>query len=127
MFLLFHIKFLQLTFLSLVSIFSFIWVGKGTGNLYDLFLDGLSTILVSSILIFCLVYKDRFEATQIGLLLINYETIHDNMIRGIHTFKTFQNTLVEYERCMELTECPKEKQIINQLEEKISKRLIIIG
>ena len=96
---------------------------SGISNLYDLFFDSLSTILVSSILIFCLIYKDRFEATQIGLLLINYETIHDNMIRGIHTFKTFQNTLVEYERCMELTECPKEKQIINQLDEKISEKI----
>ena len=96
---------------------------SGAGNLYDLFLDGLSTILIASILIFCLIYKDRFEATQIGLLLLNYETIHDSMIRGLHTFKAFQNTLVEYERCMELTECPKEKQIINKLDEKISKKI----
>ena len=43
---------------------------------------------------------------------MNYETIHNNMIRGLHTLKLFQNTLVEYERCMELTECPSEKQII---------------
>ena len=96
---------------------------SGINNLYDLILDGLSTILVSSILIFCLIYKDSFGATQIGLLLINYETIHTNMIRGLHTLKELQNALVEYERCMELTECPQEKQIINPLDEKFSKKI----
>ena len=95
---------------------------SGVGNFYDLILDSLSTILLSSILIFCLIYKDSFEAIQIGLLLINYETIHNNMIRGLHTFKAFQNTIVEYERCMELTECPKEQKIIKK-QEKITKNI----
>jgi len=41
----------------------------------------------------------------------------------LHTLKALQNTLVEYERCMELTECPQEKQIINPLDEAFSKKL----
>ena len=96
---------------------------NGVNNLYDLVLDCLSTILVSSILIFGLIYKDKFEATQIGLLLINYDIIHNNMISGLDYLKGLQNTLVEYERCLELTECPKEKQVVNYLDEKISKQI----
>ena len=75
-------KFRDKFFKSIDELFKVRIILNGVNNLYDLILDSLSAILVSCILIFCLIYKDRFEASQIGLLLINYETIHDNMIRG---------------------------------------------
>ena len=109
-------EFIDKYFKSIDENFKIRIILNGVNNLYDLILDSLSAILASCILIFCLIYKDKFEATQIGLLIINYENIHVKMISGLHTLRSFKNTLVEYERCMELVEIPKEKSVIKKLD-----------
>ena len=83
---------------------------NGTGNLHDLFLNFLSIIFVIFLVIFCLIYKNNFSASQIGLILTYYEIINTSIFRGLHTFKRFQNSMVDFERCVLLTNCPREKK-----------------
>ena len=59
-------------------------------------------------ILFSLIFKDKFSASEIGLILTYYETIHGSIFRGLHTLKFFQNSMVDFERCMHFTECPKE-------------------
>ena len=81
---------------------------NGTNNLHDLFLDSLSITLATFLILFSLIFKDKFSASEIGLILSYYETIHGSIFRGLHTLKFFQNSMVDFERCMHFTECPKE-------------------
>ena len=82
---------------------------NGTANLHDLFLDCLSITLAIFLITFCLIYKNIFSASEIGLILTYYETIHSSIFRGLHTLKSFQNSKVDFIRCIHFTECPKEK------------------
>ena len=86
---------------------------NGVRNLYDIFLDSLTTSLIIFLVIFCLVYQNSFSPSQIGLIITYYEIIHGSLFWGLQTLQSFQNSMIDLERCMFLTKCPKEKSNIN--------------
>jgi len=82
---------------------------NGVRNLYDIFLDSLTTSLIIFLVIFCLIYQDSFSPSQIGLIITYYEIIHGSLFWGLQTLQSFQNSMIDLERCMYFTKCPKEK------------------
>ena len=81
---------------------------NGNVNFYDLVLDFLSIFLAAFLIFFCIIFKETFSASQIGLILTYYEIIDISIFNGLHTFQNFQNTMVDFERCEKFTLCPKE-------------------
>ena len=72
-------------------------------------MDIISFGFITFLIAFTIVFKDRFTASVIGLLLTYSINLQNSIFRGLHVTTGFENSMVGLERCLGFTSCPSEK------------------
>ena len=82
---------------------------NGITQWFDLWLDFVTFIFISFLVIFTIVFKDLFDSKIIGILLTYCISLQTNLVNGLHVLSTFENCMVSMERCLKYTKSPSEK------------------
>ena len=91
--------------MSLISI--------GTSQWFDITLDFISFAFIASLIVFTMLFKDKFASDSIGILFtycINFQHV---LSHWLYVVTGFENSMVSLERCLQYTKCPSESALTN--------------
>ena len=82
---------------------------NGTGQWYLLFLNMLSILFLTYMVIMTLMHKDKFTPKIIGIILTYSIVLQEDMIEFLSSFSNFENTMTKLERCLSYTKLISER------------------
>ena len=82
---------------------------NGTGQWYLLFLNLLSMIFLTYMVIMTLRHKNKFTPKIIGIILTYSLVLQEDMIEFLSSFSNFENTMTKLERCLSYTKLISER------------------
>ena len=82
---------------------------NGCNQWYDLHLDLLSFIFITFLITFTIIFKNEFTPQAIGIIYNYCDKMKQTLIRILHTISKYENNMINYERCLQYTQCPSEK------------------
>ncbi len=94
-------------------------INFGIQQWFKLILDLLSFSFLLFLLIFTFYFKDKFDSVMIGLILTYSINLQNNLVHGLQNTTQLENSLIGFERCLKLIECPSEKPMVEENDEKL--------
>lgn len=85
---------------------------NGCKNWFGLIIDFLSTLFLSFLIIFAILFKEKFGPQSIALMLSYTLTLQYILFDFFEQFAFFQNNMICMERCLKFLEIPQEKETI---------------
>ena len=82
---------------------------NGTGQWYLLFLNMLSILFLTYMVIMTLMHKHKFTPKIIGIILTYSIVLQEDMIEFLSSFSNFENTMTKLERCLSYTKLISER------------------
>ena len=76
---------------------------NGTGQWYLLYLNLLSILFLTYMVIMTLLHKNKFTPKIIGIILTYSLILQEDMIEFLSSFSNFENTMTKMERCLSYT------------------------
>ena len=83
-------------------------ISMGTSQWFDITLDFISFSFISFLMIFTMMFKERFASNSIGILLTYCINLQNGLVHALHVATGFENSMVSLERCLHYTKCPSE-------------------
>jgi ABC-type multidrug transport system fused ATPase/permease subunit len=97
---------------------------NGTKNWFGLIIDILSLMFLVFLIVFAILFKDKFTPQSIALILTYTLNLQNILFEFFEEFAFFQNNMVSMERCLSFLSIPQEKSIISGNESFCEKELI---
>jgi ATP-binding cassette subfamily C (CFTR/MRP) protein 1 len=84
-------------------------VTVGVSNWFSLHLDFLYFIFSVFLIVFSILFKDKFDSQSIGLMLSYSLLLEVYLFSLLNTVTLIENSMVSIERCLKFTDIPEEK------------------
>jgi hypothetical protein len=83
-------------------------ITNGCNQWYDMNLDLISFSFVGFLIVFTILFKNKFSASAVAIIYTYCDKMKSSLIGGLHTLTSYENSMIGYERCVEYTKCPSE-------------------
>ena len=95
-------------------------VTNGCNQWYNMSLDLISFSFVAFLIVFTILFKDKFSAAAVAIIYTYCDKMKMSLIHGLRTLTFYENSMIGYERCMEYTKCPSEAPTKNVADSKLN-------
>jgi len=96
---------------------------NGTKNWFGLIIDFLSLVFLSFLIVFAILFQDKFTPQSIALILNYTLSLQYILFDFFDEFALFQNNMISMERCLNFLEIPREKETISTEKSFIAKEI----